>query len=57
MFYLVDETFKHTGEHVVVTFGKPIPYTIFDRSRTPAQWAKYVKEQAYLLAGITDVPV
>ena len=57
MLYLVDETFKHTGEHVVVTFGKPIPYTIFDRSRTPAQWAKYVKEQAYGLAGITEVPV
>jgi putative hemolysin len=57
MLYLVDETFKHTGEHVVVTFGKPIPYTIFDRSRNPAQWAKYVKEQAYGLAGITDVPV
>src|SRR5512133_234524 len=34
MLYLVDETYKHEHEHIVVTFGKPIPYTTFDRTKT-----------------------
>ena len=57
MFYLVDETFKHRNDHLTVTFGKPIPYCTFDSSKSPLQWAKWVKEQVYGLAGITDVPV
>ena len=57
MFYLVDETYKHRNDHLTVTFGKPIPYTTFDRSKTPIQWAKWVKEQVYGMVGITDVPL
>ncbi len=57
MFYLVDETYKHRNEHLTITFGKPISYLTFDPSKTPAQWAKWVKEQVYGLAGITNVPV
>jgi 1-acyl-sn-glycerol-3-phosphate acyltransferase len=57
MFYLVDETFKHRNDHLTVTFGKPISYTTFDHSKTPIQWAKWVKEQVYGLAGVTDVPL
>lgn len=57
MFYLVDETFKHRNDHLTVTFGKPIPFTTFDHSRTPVQWAKWVKEQVYGLAGVTVVPL
>jgi 1-acyl-sn-glycerol-3-phosphate acyltransferase len=56
MFYLVNETYKHRNDHLTVTFGKPIPYTTFDHSKTPLQWAKWVKEQVYGLAGVTDVP-
>jgi 1-acyl-sn-glycerol-3-phosphate acyltransferase len=57
MFYLVDETFRHRGEHITITFGPPISYTAFDNSKTPAQWAKWVKEQSYSLAGVTNVPL
>lgn len=57
MFYLVDETFKHRNDHLTVTFGKPIPYTTFDHTKTPTQWAKWVKEQVYGLAGIKEVPL
>ena len=57
MFYLVNETFKHRNDHLTVTFGKPIPYTTFDHSKTPVQWAKWVKEQVYGLAGVTEVPL
>jgi 1-acyl-sn-glycerol-3-phosphate acyltransferase len=56
MFYLVDETFKHRDDTLTVTFGKPIPYARFDKSKSPLQWAKWVKEQVYALGGITDVP-
>jgi len=57
MFYLVDETFKHRNDHLTVTFGKPISHLTFDSSKTPTQWAKWVKEQVYALAGITEVPL
>jgi 1-acyl-sn-glycerol-3-phosphate acyltransferase len=57
MFYLVDETFRHRNDHITITFGKPIPYNTFDNSKTPVQWAKWVKEQVYALAGVMDVPL
>ncbi len=57
MLYLVDETYRHRNKNLAVTFGRPIPYTTFDRSKSPMQWAKWVKEQVYALGGITDIPV
>jgi 1-acyl-sn-glycerol-3-phosphate acyltransferase len=57
MLYLADETFRHKGEHITVIFGKPIPYSTFDHTKTPAQWAKWVKERVYELGGITNVPL
>ncbi len=56
MFYLVDETYKHRNDTLTVTFGKPISYTTFDKSKTHLQWAKWVKEQVYALGGVTNVP-
>jgi 1-acyl-sn-glycerol-3-phosphate acyltransferase len=57
MFYLVDETYKHRNKQITVTFGKPISYIIFDRTRTPLEWAKWVKEQVYALGGVPRVPI
>ncbi len=57
MFYLVDETFRHQNETLTVTFGKPIPCSTFDKSRTHLQWAKWVKEQVYALGGVKKVPL
>ena len=57
MLYLVDETFRHRNEHVVITFGKPIPYATFDKSKTPAQWSHWVKEQVYALGGVSSIPI
>ena len=45
MLYLVDELFNKAGEEFVITFGKPIPYTDFDSSRTDLQWADFVKNK------------
>jgi putative hemolysin len=47
MFYLVDEMFKQRGKPITLTFGKPIPYTLFDKSKTPTEWAEYVRGVVY----------
>jgi len=57
MFYLVDETYRHRNDTLTVSFGRPIPYETFDKSKTHIQWAKWVKEQVYALGGVTKVPL
>ncbi|HEX2934239.1 MAG TPA: 1-acyl-sn-glycerol-3-phosphate acyltransferase [Bacteroidales bacterium] len=50
MFYLVDEMFKQHKKFIRLYFGKPIPYSTFDHSKTPAEWANYVRSEAYALS-------
>lgn len=47
MLYLVDEMYGAHGKHFKVHVLPSIPYTAFDNSRTPIQWAQYVKETVY----------
>lgn len=47
MLFLVDEMYKNVHKTFRVDIGKPIPWQTFDKSRTPAQWAQYVKEKVY----------
>lgn len=49
MLYLVDEMFKQKGKRIAVIIGEPIPYTTFDSSKSPAEWAKWVKSVVYEL--------
>lgn len=49
MLFLVDEMYKNAHKRFRVAFGKPIPWQTFDRSKTPAQWAQWVKERVYEL--------
>ena len=49
MFYLADETFGHKNQKFTITFGKPIPYTHFDKSKTLDQWAAEVRDIVYKL--------
>lgn len=49
LIFLPDEMFKNKGKTFSITFGQPIPYSYFDNSKTPVQWAEYVKQQAYNL--------
>ena len=49
MFYLADETFGHKNQKFTITFGKPIPYTHFDKSKTLDQWADEVRSIVYKL--------
>lgn len=44
MLYLSDEMFKQRGKTFRVKFGKPIPWTTFDNSKTAQQWADHVRD-------------
>ena len=47
MLYLVDEMYGAHGKHFKVHVLPPVPYSTFDSSRTPKQWAEYVKNIVY----------
>jgi putative hemolysin len=49
MFLLPDETVKHKNTKITIYFGKPIPYTTFDKTKTHQVWADWVKDKAYKL--------
>ena len=49
MLFLVDELYKNRGKTFDVTIGKPIPYSTFDKSRKPQEWAAYVEDIVYKL--------
>ncbi len=49
MFYLPDEMFRQKGRKINVTIGKPISYTLFDKSKSYGRWAEEVKGLVYSL--------
>lgn len=49
MIFLVDEMYKNVHKTFRVSIGKPIPWQTFDKSKTPMEWAQFVKEQVYKL--------
>ena len=44
MLFLVDELFNKKGEEFVITIGKPVSYTTFDKSKNDIQWAAEMKD-------------
>ncbi len=54
MLYLADEMFRQKGKVINLAFGKPIPWQTFDHSKTPLEWADWVKEKSYEMKPITD---
>ncbi|MFO7829261.1 MAG: 1-acyl-sn-glycerol-3-phosphate acyltransferase [Bacteroidales bacterium] len=49
MLYLADELFKQQNKEITLTFGKPIPYQTFDKSKSPKEWAQELKNYVYRL--------
>ncbi len=49
MLFLVDEMYRNVHKTFRVAIGKPIPWQTFDRTRTPAQWARHVEDTVYAL--------
>ncbi|NLI71858.1 MAG: glycerol acyltransferase [Bacteroidales bacterium] len=50
MLYLINEMYKQRGKRFKVKIGKLIPYSTFDKSKTPNEWAKWVREKVYEMA-------
>ena len=49
MLYLADEMFRQKDKEIRLAFGKPISWQTFDKSKTPAEWAAWVRDQSYRL--------
>jgi len=49
MFLLPDELFRNRGKTFVISIGEPIPWSRFDRSKSPVEWAEEVKNEVYVL--------
>lgn len=49
MFLLSDELFKNRGKTFKISFGKPIPWSRFDRTKSSSEWAAIVKSLVYEL--------
>lgn len=49
MLYLVDEVVKNKHKTFTVKIGKPIPYSTFDKSKKPKEWAAWVRQKVYEL--------
>ena len=47
MLFLPDELYKSKGKEYDILFGKPIPPSRFDSSRSPLEWARIVRKEAY----------
>ena len=49
MLFLVDEMYKNVHKTFRVTIGKPISWQTFDKSKSPVEWAQFVRERVYTL--------
>ena len=55
MLYLPDEMFRQRGKKITLVFGRPISWETFDNSKTPLEWAGWVKSMTYrLLSFVND---
>ncbi len=51
MFFLVDEMFGHKDKKVILHFGKPVSWKMFDKSHTDAEWANIFRDELYKKKG------
>lgn len=49
MLYLPDEFYKQNGHTIRISFGKPVPYTVFNRSYSDVVWAEKMRRFVYKL--------
>jgi putative hemolysin len=49
MLYLADELFKQKNKEICLVFGQKIPWETFDKTRSPLEWAEWVREKTYNL--------
>ena len=47
MLYLADETFKQKHKTLDIVFGKPIPPSTFDGTKSDREWAAWMEERVH----------
>lgn len=52
MLYLADEMFRQKGKEIYLVFGQKIPWETFDKTRTPLEWAEWVRKNVYNLESL-----
>jgi 1-acyl-sn-glycerol-3-phosphate acyltransferase len=52
MLYLADEMFRQKDKEILLVFGKSIPWETFDKTKSPLEWAAWVKSKTYELKSI-----
>ncbi|NSW94551.1 MAG: 1-acyl-sn-glycerol-3-phosphate acyltransferase [Bacteroidales bacterium] len=52
MLYLADEMFRQKEKTINLVFGRKIPWQTFDRSKSPDEWADFVKSEVYTLESL-----
>lgn len=50
LIYLPGEMFKNSNQSFTITFGRPISWQMFDKSKTASEWAQQVKDLVYSMA-------
>lgn len=49
MFYLADELFKQSGKTIKIKIGAPVDPSVFNNTKTPQEWAYWMKKKTYAL--------
>jgi 1-acyl-sn-glycerol-3-phosphate acyltransferase len=49
MLYLADEMFNQKDKEIRLIFGQKIPWGTFNKSKTPMEWAEWVRDKTYYL--------
>jgi putative hemolysin len=49
MLFLVDEMVKQNKKELIITFGKPIPWTTFNKNKNIKDWVDFVRNKTYEL--------
>ena len=49
MLFLADEMYRGQHKTYRVTIGKPIPWQTFNHSKSPMEWANFVRQEVYKL--------
>lgn len=55
MMFLVDEAYMLKDKNIKMVFGKPIPYSVFDKRHNDREWAQKVKDHVYKIKDDPDV--
>jgi 1-acyl-sn-glycerol-3-phosphate acyltransferase len=53
MLYLADEMFRQKDKVIRLVFGEAIPWNSFDKTRSPLEWADWVKGKSYELGSLS----